>query len=105
MEARHEPTKMVPLTPGIMSGHATAPTAPLNQGLGQPGETPPHPMSDLANDPLMCLFYLSPIEEGGTMTPIQALQYIRSLPEFYEYTLSEFEAIKDDLKTKVRFLQ
>ena len=86
------------------SGHAMMMTCPTFSHIDNLPEVPyPHKMNDLPNTDLMHLLTLSQdLPLDGELTPVMALNMIRNHPRFKELTLEDFEAIKEELKTKTR---
>ena len=71
--------------PAVMRGHAMMMTAPT-----------------LTNGDPMDQFELGSVSDDGAVTPMQALLILRSLREFYSFTQEQFDAVQNDLKSKVR---
>ena len=87
-----------------ISGHALMATCPpVSYVEAHPDEIYPNKMPDLCTGDLMKLLDLSnrlPLD--GEITPIMAWVDIRSHPRFWELTVADFDALKEDLKAKIR---
>ena len=86
------------------SGHAMMMSCPTFSHIDNLPDVPyPHKMNDIPNADLMRLLTLSQdLPLDGEITPVMALNMIRNHPRFAELTLADFEAVKEELKTKTR---
>lgn len=87
-----------------VSGHAIMMSCPPPDHVrNKPDETYPHKPPDLPAVDLMQLYNLSQkLPLDGEITPVQALQIIRSHERYGELTTGDFEILKSDLKEKSR---
>ncbi|KAF2397398.1 hypothetical protein EJ06DRAFT_482033 [Trichodelitschia bisporula] len=89
---------------GEISGHALMATCPpISHVKEHPDDKYPHQMPDIGMADLVKLLDLSnrlPLD--GEITPIMAWSELRTHPRYLEFTLADFEAMRDDLKGKVR---
>ena len=87
-----------------VSGHAMMMSCPPPDHIqNKPDETYPHKPPDLPAVDLMQLYNLSQkLPLDGEITPVQALQIIRSHERYGELTTGDFEVLKNDLKEKSR---
>lgn len=76
---------------------------PRSHILNHPDVDYPHKTWDIPDPDLMKLFNLSQnLPLDGEITPIMALQIVRSHGRFGELSLADFDVLKDNLKGKSR---
>lgn len=86
------------------SGHALMASCPSWSHITtNPDEPYSQQMMSIPNSDLMRLFTLSQnLPLDGEITPVMALNMIRSHPRYREMTLENFEAVTADLASKSR---
>jgi len=86
------------------NGHALMATCPPYSHIDQhPDEPYPHKMPDLPAVHLMKLFQLSGnLSLDGELTPVMALNMIRSHDRYADLTAADFEALGRELRSKTR---
>ena len=86
------------------NGHAMMMSCPPFSHIDNNPDVPyPHKMPNVPKADLMKLLSLSQdLQLDGEITPIMALNIIRSHPRYYELSGADLESIKEELKAKTR---